>query len=253
MRPCHRRKYDSTDHRITKLTPKNGYCRPRQYPFFISAFSHFDPNTANIGANEHKRQIFTEQTAGNAIPIFLAQFLLRIIGTDDGGLLPRQPNVDDIIDSMYINNAQKQLLKLKVNEYLASRDCNSLEVINHDNYRDYTFVFSRENEYVRTVDEFDYDAKYVNLTRVFRECYQSHYHDKLEANPEFRKMIEKTGLEFLGCHGGYVTDYNTADDRFKMTGDISVTVSFRAGSKKRIYDLDLDRMELSRDYREWDL
>ena len=162
-------------------------------------------------------------------------------------------NVDDIIDGMYINNAQKQLLKSRVTEYLASRDCNSLEVINHDNYRDYTFVFTRENEYIKTVDEFDYDAKYVNLTRVFRECYQSHYHDKLKSNPKFRKMIEKTGLEFLGCHGGYVTDYNTADDRFKMTGEISVTVSFRAGSKKRIYDLDLDRMELSRDYREWDL
>lgn len=162
-------------------------------------------------------------------------------------------NVDDILNHMYINNAQKQLLKLKVNEFLGSRDCNSLEVITHDNIYEYTFVFTRENEYVRTVDEFEYNAKYENFTRVFRECYQSHYHDKLEANPEFRKMIEKTGLEFLGCHGGYVTDYNTADDRFKMTGEISVTVSFRAGSKKRIYDLDLDRMELSRDYREWDL
>jgi hypothetical protein len=162
-------------------------------------------------------------------------------------------NVDDILNHMYINNAQKQLLKLKVNEFLASRDCNSLEVLTHDNIYEYTFIFTRENEYVRTVDEFEYNAKYENFTRVFWECYQSHYHDKLKANPEFRKMIEKTGLEFLDCRGGYVTDYTSVSDEFRMTGEIRVTVSFRAGSKKRIYDLDLDRMELSRDYREWDL
>lgn len=162
-------------------------------------------------------------------------------------------NIDDILNHMYINNAQKQLLKLKVNEFLGSRDCNSLEVITHDNIYEYTFVFTRENEYVRTVDEFEYNAKYENFTRVFWECYQLHYHDKLKANPEFQKMIERTGLEFLDCHGGYVTDYTTMSDEFKMTDEIKITVNFRAGSKKRIYDLDLDRMELSRDYREWDL
>lgn len=58
-------------------------------------------------------------------------------------------------------------------------------------------------------------------------------------------------MEFIECRGGYVTDYSMASDEFTFRDEIDVEVFFRVGSSKRPYQLDLNRMELSKDYFEY--
>lgn len=52
--------------------------------------------------------------------------------------------------------------------------------------------------------------------------------------------------------GGYESEYLGREDEFVMIDEINVKASFKAGSKIRSYRLDLDRMELSKDYFEYD-
>ena len=51
-------------------------------------------------------------------------------------------------------------------------------------------------------------------------------------------------MEFIECSGGYETKYSMADDDFTLVDEIRVKVSFKKGQEKRLYMLDLDRMEL---------
>lgn len=161
-----------------------------------------------------------------------------------------QFNVDDIFYGMYISGYQRSLLEGKINSFLKSKDCTRLLV--RESYGSYIFEFTRENEYVRTIDEFIFDPKYENPSRVFWECQPHHYHDKLIANPDFKRLISKMGLEFLHCRGGYVSEYVTLSDEFRMVDEIRISVTFRVGDNTvRIYDLDLDRFELSKEYHEF--
>ncbi len=64
-------------------------------------------------------------------------------------------------------------------------------------------------------------------------------------------MIRKSGMKFIECAGGYVTDYSRADDVFTLKDEIRVKIYFKAGPKERMYILDLDRMELDEDYFEF--
>ena len=64
-------------------------------------------------------------------------------------------------------------------------------------------------------------------------------------------MIEKTGMEFSRCSGGYESEYSFASDKFSLKDEINVRVIFKVGSRERSYGLDLDRMELSKDYNEF--
>uniref|UniRef100_UPI0025CD7C4C hypothetical protein n=1 Tax=uncultured Methanobrevibacter sp. TaxID=253161 RepID=UPI0025CD7C4C len=68
----------------------------------------------------------------------------------------------------------------------------------------------------------------------------------------FKELIRKTGFEFLKCSGGYVIDYTFASDDFKMKDELELNVWFRVGSNDRVYKLDLDKMELSENYFEYD-
>ena len=43
-----------------------------------------------------------------------------------------------------------------------------------------------------------------------------------------------------------------ARDEFNMLDEVDIKVSFRAGAKNRMYKLDLDTMELSENYFEYD-
>lgn len=142
------------------------------------------------------------------------------------------------------------ILKGKIESYLRARDCTGLLL--RESHGSYIFTFTRENEYVKTTDEFEYDLNYMNPTSVFRECYPNHDYTRIIENPEFQKLIKSVGLEFIGCRGGYKTEYTVCPDEFQLKDEIEIYVRFKLGSGKvRVYDLDLDRIKLSEDYKDW--
>lgn len=157
--------------------------------------------------------------------------------------------LDSILDSMGLFLAQKVILKNALVSLLDSRDCTRLDV-NNEEYGYYTFVFTRENEYIKTTDTFEYSTEF-EFRRTFLDCYTSHNYDRLISNPRFRALLEKTDGEFLRFSGGYETDFSFADDEFSFRDEINVSVIFKVGSAQRSYDLDLERMELSDKYYEF--
>lgn len=171
---------------------------------------------------------------------------------DEDEVSPNPTNaekLDSILDSMGLFLAQKVILKNALVSLLDSRDCTRLDV-NNEEYGYYTFVFTRENEYIKTTDTFEYSTEF-EFRRTFLDCYTSHNYDRLTANPRFRALLEKTDGEFLGCSGGYETDFSFADDEFSFRDEINVSVIFKVGSAQRSYDLDLERMELNDKYYEF--
>ena len=142
------------------------------------------------------------------------------------------------------------ILKEKVKEFLSAKDCTDFRI--EPRMLGLAFIFTRENEYVRTVDEFIYDFDYQKHERIFTDCRSHHCHDGLVSNPRFTKMIDDTGLEFLECRGGYLVDVRFGPFDMVMLDEIEIYVHLKSGSSTRIYRLDLDRMELDDDYYEWD-
>lgn len=163
--------------------------------------------------------------------------------------LTNAEKLDNILDSMSLFLAQKIILKNALVKLLNSKDCTGLEV-NNPEYGYYTFVFTRENEYIKTTDEFEYSTEF-EFRRTFLDCYTTHNYDRLISNPRFRALLEKTEGEFLRCSGGYETDFSFADDEFSFRDEINVRVIFKVGSLQRSYDLDLERMELGDKYYEF--
>lgn len=158
-----------------------------------------------------------------------------------------EEKLDDILNSMNITLLQRLTLKNKVISFLNAKDCISLTV--NDMFDAYIFVFTRKNEYIETTHELEYYPDF-DIKRIFQDCYTSHNYDNLIRNSRFKGIIKKTGLEFLNCKGGYLCKYSMADDEFTFEDEMDIGVWFKAGSKKRLYKLDLDRMELSSDYFE---
>lgn len=97
------------------------------------------------------------------------------------------------------------------------------------------------------------DPEYTHTPyKTFYEIYSKHNHDKLIANPRFKKLIESVELEFIGCSGGYECDLERFSADVILTGEIRIRVLFKAGNKTRAYNLDLNEMKLCPDYREYD-
>lgn len=154
-----------------------------------------------------------------------------------------EAGLDDIIDSMRISAIQKMALKEKLETILTARDCVRLEA--REGRGEYIFTVTRQNEYVKTVDEFFFDPREQNMTRVFCECLSNHTHDGLLKSTEFKNLIKKTGLDFIECRGGYRTRYISILEGFEMLDEIDILVYFRMSeNKERVYHLDLERMEL---------
>lgn len=160
-----------------------------------------------------------------------------------------EEKINDLVNSMNITQGFRLILKDKIMSFLNAKDCTGLRV--DGGFGEYVFVLTRENEYVCTTDEFELLTELENTRRVFFECYTSHDHENLLKDSRFKALIKKSGMEFLRCSGGYVTDYSRVDDTFTVKDEIEVKVFFRVGSKERIYTLDLDRMELSSEYLEY--
>lgn len=164
-------------------------------------------------------------------------------------LQTNEEKINDILRAMYLPISKRNALKEKALSFLSAKDCNSLSV--HSFCNGYMFVFTRQNEYVQTRDEFYYDPKDDYDTRIFSDCQTSHYHDGLLESPQFKQLIKSTGLEFIGCRGGYVTEFIFWPEEFKMIDKIEVRVYFNVDDKRyRVYDLDLERMQLNNDYYE---
>ena len=163
--------------------------------------------------------------------------------------LTNAERLDNILDSMGLFLAQKVILKNAIVSLLNSRDCTRLDV-NEEGYGYYTFVFTRENEYIKTTDEFEYSCEF-DVRRTFLDCYTNHNYDGLIADSSFRNMINNAEGEFIRCSGGYETDYSMASDEFRFRDEINLSVIFKVGSAQRSYKLDLDKMGLSDDYYEF--
>lgn len=181
----------------------------------------------------------------NELPYLLWEKRDGISSKSNRGQSPNanRQTLDDVLNSLYISDGQRAVLRAKLVSFLNSGDNISLTV--EDGFDGCMFIFTRENEYVKTTDQFEYCTSF-NLKRVFSDCYSSHDYDKLLNNPRFKAMIKKTGLEFLRCNGGFVCEYSGRFDEFTMKNELDLCVIFKDGSTTRGYELDLDRMELGR-------
>lgn len=159
-------------------------------------------------------------------------------------------DLDDVLDSLFINDVQKSLLKLKLESYLKAKDVRKLFVRKANN--EYAFHITRQNRYVKTVDEFYYDPKYVNLTQVFAECITNHTHDGLKSDPRFKALIKSMDYPLHRISGGYVTEYSSWPREFRLIDRIEISLHFRIGEKIRTYRLDIERMSLDENYNEFE-
>ena len=66
---------------------------------------------------------------------------------DSASQLYRKDDLEDILDSMFINSAQRQILKAKLESFLKAKDCTRMEA--RTALDEYVFAFTRENGYVR--------------------------------------------------------------------------------------------------------
>ena len=151
--------------------------------------------------------------------------------------------LDQILSAMYLPAYQQLILKNKLVSFLNARDCTDLTV--GMGFDEYAFVFTRQNRYIKTIDEFCYRPDPGFFKRVFWDCYTTHDYDNLIKDPMFKRMIEQTGLEFVRCSGGYVTEYLRVEDEFIMEDELDLCVIFKSDGRETCYALDLNKMELT--------
>lgn len=151
--------------------------------------------------------------------------------------------LNEILAGMFLSVSQWAALKNKLVSFYNARDCTNLTV--EGGYGEYIFVFTRQNRYIKTTDEFYYYPELGELKRIFKEFYTTHNYDNLIKDQGFKRMIKQTGLEFVRCSGGYVAKYLMADDEIIMKDELDIRVIFKSGDKETCYALDLDKMELT--------
>ena len=115
------------------------------------------------------------------------------------------------------------------------------------------FIFEKEHKYFKTTYACAYNPNYYGPL-IFEDFAVTHNYDDLLADESFKKLIRdtenRTGFTFKECAGGF--GYQLDDDRFDFifNDEINVTVCFDMGDGNvAIYDIDLDSMELSEEYR----
>lgn len=151
--------------------------------------------------------------------------------------------LDNILAGMFLPVSRWAALKNKLLSFYNSRDCTNLTV--EGGYGEYIFKFTRQNRYIKTVDEFYYYPD-MDFERIFQDFYTTHDYENLLKDPKFKRMISATGLEFVRCSGGYVTRYLMAEDEIIMKDELDICVIFKSDSPiETCYALDLDKMELT--------
>ncbi len=132
---------------------------------------------------------------------------------------------------------------------MKSNDCRLVEIA--DSNYGIDFTFEKEHKYFKT----RYVCEYVpGSIRVFEDFGVTHDHDKLLMNESFKKLIKdtenKTGFTFKECDGGYGSQLDDNRFDFIFNDKIYIIVRFDIGDGKiAVYDIDLDTMQLSEDYR----
>lgn len=130
-----------------------------------------------------------------------------------------------------------------------SNDCRLVEIA--DTNYGIDFKFEKEHKYFKTT----YICEYVpGSARVFEDFGTMHNHDKLLMDESFKRLIrdteDRTGFTFKECDGGFGYELDSTRFDFIFNDDINVIVRFDMGDgKTAVYDLDLDNMRLSEDYR----
>lgn len=152
-------------------------------------------------------------------------------------------SLDEILNQMSLFGRKREILKDKVKEFLSNRYCRNLKVRSY--YNMYVFEFTRENRYVKTIDEFYYNPDYDNPKRVFEDSITRHYHDNLLKYSGFKNLVRLTGKELVGCFGGFETELSWAGDTFIFSDEVRVWIQLRGNDSETVsYDLDLENMRL---------
>lgn len=142
-------------------------------------------------------------------------------------------------------------LRDKLVEFMKAKDFDKIDILDHNG--EYIITVTRKNRYIRTNDTFYCDIQENFPERIFRDFKKSHNYDRLQINSKFKQLIKFTGYEFLGFTGGYKSDVNFDSDRFELTDEIVLYVHFRIHNAiRRMYQLNLDNMTLSREFSDYD-
>ena len=117
------------------------------------------------------------------------------------------------------------------------------------------FIFEKEHEYFKTTYTCIFLQEY-HETRIFDDYWDSNDHTKLLQNQSFQKSVKdterRTGFRFMECRGGYGSRLDENRYDFVFTDDIYVIARFDMGNGHiAVFDVDLDNLKLSDDYREY--
>ena len=114
------------------------------------------------------------------------------------------------------------------------------------------FIFEKEHKYFKTI----YRCFYIPDAgpRIFEDLEVTHDHEKLLKTDSFKKLIKdtenKTGFTFRNCDGGYGSELDSNRFDFIFNDKIDVIVRFDMGNNQiAVYDIDLNNMQLSKEYR----
>ena len=115
------------------------------------------------------------------------------------------------------------------------------------------FIFEKEHEYFTTTYRCLFNQEYHD-TRIFEDFEISHDHSRLLSNETFQNSISqtemKTGFHFRQCSGGYGARLDKNRYDFIFTHGIYVEARFdMPNSQTAVFKVDLDSLQLSRDYR----
>ncbi|WP_407375601.1 hypothetical protein [Methanobrevibacter sp.] len=163
-----------------------------------------------------------------------------------GSLKTDDERIDEIVSSIYgIPDYIRFILKIKLKSFLNSKDCIRLDVDEIDlGY--YLFTFTRQNEFLKTLDEFEFSKDFTRHDKLFIDCISTHSYDGLLNDSCFKELLKRTPMKFERVGGGYECDYSFADDEFTFRNEPEVYVVFNDRGKQTAYDLDMDRMELGK-------
>lgn len=160
--------------------------------------------------------------------------------------------IPDIMAARVWNSEDIQRLVERSLRLMKSNDCRLVR-IEPGIGSDTDFVFEKETKYLKTTYVCNYMPQY-SWPRIFEDFYSFHNHDGLLADESFQKLIRdtefKTGFRFKECCGGFGDQFDDDGYNFIFNDLLYLTVDFVMGDGRlAVYDIDLDRMKLSDEYR----
>lgn len=160
--------------------------------------------------------------------------------------------IPDILKRRFVDEAKIGRIVLRSIKLMKSND-SRLVSIERGLDLDIDFVFEKEHRYFTTRYECAFNPLYEG-PRVFEEFAIKHNYNRLLDDRSFRKIISdrenETGFTFRGCSGGYSAQLDDNHYDFIFNDKIDLTVDFDMGDgRTAVYDIDLDRMQLSEEYR----